>query len=73
MGANARAIETGQFGVDEALLCQFVPMSSLAVAHISQPLPFAGVSELHPIDQIRWREAEKLVSRAFRRALGRTN
>ncbi len=55
MGANARAIETGQFGVDEALLCQFVPMSSLAVAHISQPLPFAGVSELHPIDQIRWR------------------
>ena len=52
MGAKARAIEEGQFGVDEALLCQFVPMNGLAAAHISQLLPFAGVFELHPGDNI---------------------
>ena len=52
MGAKARAIEADQFGVDEALLCQFVPMNGLAPAHVSQLLPFAGVSELHPGDRI---------------------
>jgi len=52
MGAKARAIEAGQFGVDEALLCHFVPMNGLAMAHVSQLLPFAGVSELHPGDSI---------------------
>ena len=48
MGAKARAIEAGQFGVDEALLRLLVPMNGLTEAHISQLLPFAGVSELHP-------------------------
>ncbi len=52
MGAKARAIEAGQFGVDEALLRQFVPMNGLTPAHISQLLPFAGISELHPGDNI---------------------
>ncbi len=52
MGAKARAIEAGQFGVDEALLCHFVPMNGLTMAHVSQLLPFAGVSELHPGDNI---------------------
>ena len=52
MGAKARAIEAGQFGVDEALLCHFVPMNGLAAAAVSQLLPFAGVSELHPGDNI---------------------
>ncbi len=52
MGAKARAIEAGQFGVDEALLRQFVPMNGLTTAHISQLLPFAGISELHPGDNI---------------------
>lgn len=52
MGAKARAIEAGQFGVDEALLRHFVPMNGLTEAHISQLLPFAGVSELHPGDNI---------------------
>jgi rhodanese-related sulfurtransferase len=52
MGAKARAIEAGQFGVDEALLRQFVPMNGLALAHVSQLVPFAGISELHPGDAI---------------------
>ena len=52
MGAKARAIEAGQLGVDEALLRQFVPMNGLALAHISQLVPFAGVSELHPGDAV---------------------
>ena len=52
MGAKAQAIEAGRFGVDEALLHHFVPMNGLAAAHISQLLPFAGVSELHPGDSI---------------------
>jgi rhodanese-related sulfurtransferase len=52
MGAKARAIEAGQFGVDEALLRQFVPMNGLAAAHICQLVPFAGVSELHPGDSV---------------------
>ncbi len=52
MGAKARAIEAGQFGVDEALLCQFVPMNGLAAAHISQLVPFAGVSELQSGESI---------------------
>jgi rhodanese-related sulfurtransferase len=52
MGAKAQAIEAGRFGVDDALLRQFVPMNGLAAAHISQLVPFAGVSELHPGDSI---------------------
>jgi len=52
MGAKARVIEAGQFGVDEALLRQFVPMNGLALAHVSQLVPFAGISELHPGDAI---------------------
>ena len=52
MGAKAQATEAGQFGVDEALLHRFVPMNGLALADISQLLPFAGVSELHPGDSI---------------------
>jgi hypothetical protein len=52
MGAKARAIEAGQFGVDEALLRRFVPMNGLAPAQVSQLLPFAGISELHPGDAI---------------------
>ena len=50
MGANARAIEAGRFGISAAPLRQFVPMNGLAEAHISQLAPFAGVSELHPGD-----------------------
>lgn len=52
MGAKAQAINAGQFGVDETLLRHFVPMNGLAEAHISQLVPFAGVSELHPGDNI---------------------
>ena len=52
MGAKARPVEAGQFGVDEALLCHFVPMNGLNAAHVSQLLPFAGISELHPGDSI---------------------
>ena len=52
MGAKAQAINAGQFGVDETLLRHFVPMNGLAEAHISQLLPFAGVSELHSGDNI---------------------
>jgi len=52
MGAKPGAIEADQFGVDEALLRQFVPMNGLAPAHLSQLLPFAGVSEFHPGDRI---------------------
>lgn len=52
MGAKARAIEAGQFGVNEALLSHFVPMNGLVAAHVSQLVPFAGVSELHPGDKI---------------------
>ncbi len=52
MGAKARPVDAGQFGVDEALLCHFVPMNGLNAAHLSQLLPFAGISELHPGDSI---------------------
>ncbi len=52
MGANTPAIETGQFGVEASLPCQSAPMNSLAAAHISQPAPFGGVSELQPGDSI---------------------
>lgn len=52
MGAKARAFEAGQHGVDEALLRRFVPMNGLAPAQISQLVPFAGISELHPGDAI---------------------
>jgi len=52
MGAKARPVEAGQFGVDEALLCHFVPMNGLNAAHVSQLLPFAGISELHPGDSM---------------------
>ena len=52
MGAKAREIEAGQFGVDEALLHRFVPMNDLDAAHVSQLVAFAGVSDLHPGDRI---------------------
>lgn len=50
MGAKAQATDAGRFGVDETLLRHFVPMNGLAETHISQLLPFAGVSDLHPDD-----------------------
>ncbi len=52
MGANARAIEAGRFGVDEALVHQFVSMNGLAAAHGSKPARFAGACELYPGDSL---------------------
>ena len=89
MGANARAIEAGRFGIDAAPLRLFVSVNGLAEAHVPQPMPFAGVSESSPGDsiatnfktfhqtcyvgQFSWRAAEKLVGRAIRCAFWRTD